>query len=81
MPRVAKVGLASESNQPLYVLGAFGGAARLVARALRGERPPELALEYQKSRSGAYASALQIYDDKRARRPDLELGRAITKAQ
>jgi hypothetical protein len=65
--------LAIERNQPLYVLGAFGGAARLLVRALNGERPPELTLEYQKSRSEAYAAALQVYDAKRAGRPDLAL--------
>jgi hypothetical protein len=65
--------LAIERDQPLYVLGAFGGAARLVARALRGERPAELDLQYQTSKSHDYAQALAVYEVKRTRRPDLSL--------
>jgi hypothetical protein len=65
--------LAIERSQPLYVLGAFGGAARLVARALSGERPAEMELKYQKSISEDYAQALRVYEAKRAQQPQLKL--------
>ena len=72
--------LAIERDQPLYVLGAFGGAARLVARALCSEPPPEMDLQYQKSRSTDYAQALGAYEDKRIRQPELKLPPADYKA-
>jgi hypothetical protein len=65
--------LAVERDQPRYVLGAFGGAARLVVRALRDERPEELDPQYQTSKSHDYAQALGVYEAKRAHRPDLSL--------
>jgi hypothetical protein len=68
--------LAIACDQPLYVLGAFGGAVRLVARALRGERPAEFDIQYQTSKSADYAHALRVYEAKRARQPELKLAPA-----
>jgi hypothetical protein len=68
--------LAIERDQPLYVLGAFGGAARLVARALCGERPAELDIQYQTGKSEDYAQALRVYEAKRVRQPELKLAPA-----
>jgi hypothetical protein len=65
--------LAIGRSQPLYVLGAFGGAARLVARALCGERPAELELQYQTTKSQEYAQALGVYEAKRTSQPELKL--------
>ncbi|MDQ6938378.1 MAG: TIR domain-containing protein, partial [Actinomycetota bacterium] len=39
----------------LFVLGGFGGCARAVAAAMRGERPVELTLDYQVAADPAYA--------------------------
>lgn len=42
--------LTLEHRRPLYVLGGFGGAAEVLARALLSDsRPPELTLEWQKA--------------------------------
>ncbi len=48
LPGIAEeAALALETHGRLYLLGGFGGCAHVVAAALRGERPPELTLDYQ----------------------------------
>ncbi len=70
---VEEVLLAIRAGRPVYVLGGFGGAARLVARALSGESPEELTRTYQETVSPDYAATLAYYDDMRARNPGLAL--------
>jgi hypothetical protein len=60
-------------NQPLYVLGGFGGAASNVAQALTGARPEEFNIGFQRERSPEYAAAMDHYAQIREQRPDLHL--------
>jgi len=43
--------LALRSNKPVYLLGAFGGAAKAIIQCLKGQVPQELTTEYQLSNS------------------------------
>jgi hypothetical protein len=63
--------LAIRARQPLFVLGAFGGAARFVADAIRGRKPEGLTLAYQTRLSPPYAAMLEEYEreEAAARRP------------
>ncbi|PWC40166.1 hypothetical protein TSO221_25660 [Azospirillum sp. TSO22-1] len=70
---VEEVLLATRAGHPVYVLGGFGGGARLVARALAGEQPDELTRAYQEARSPDYAETLRYYDAVRTREPALGL--------
>ena len=54
--------LAIRARQPLFILGAFGGAARLVADAIRGRKPEGLTLAYQTRSSPPYAAMLEEYE-------------------
>jgi hypothetical protein len=54
--------LAIRARQPLFILGAFGGAARLVADAIRGRKPEGLTLAYQTRSSPPYAAMLEGYE-------------------
>jgi hypothetical protein len=65
--------LAIEHNQPLYVMGGFGGAAANVAHALMGGTPQQFDIAFQRAKSPEYSAALDQYDRLRARRPDLSL--------
>ena len=65
--------LAIGRNQPLYVLGGFGGAARNVVQALQGEKPAEFDMAFQRAKSPDYAAAMDAYGQLRTRRPDLNL--------
>jgi hypothetical protein len=65
--------LAIEHNQPLYVLGGFGGAAHNVAQALMGNQPEELDITFQRAKSAEYGAAMDAYAQLRAQRPDLNL--------
>ncbi len=46
--------LALRSHTPLYVVGGFGGCARLVASSLGGARPVEMSLDYQLKHTPRY---------------------------
>lgn len=70
---VEEVLLAVRSKQPLYVLGGFGGAAALVTRALLGEKPEQLTLEFQQRASPDYAGFVSAYERERAEHPELNL--------
>jgi hypothetical protein len=48
------------AGKPLYILGGFGGCARAVIRAVRGETPDELTEAYQ-ARDSAYKAMLDLY--------------------
>jgi SLOG-like protein len=50
-----EVVLAVDAGLPLYVAGGFGGCARAVAAALRGERPVELTHDHQLANTPRYA--------------------------
>jgi SLOG cluster2 len=63
--------LALRRRQPVYVAGGFGGAARLVAQAIRGKKPEALTLDYQTKVSPAYGEMLRVYDGERAKDPTL----------
>ena len=65
--------LAIRKQRPLYVMGGFGGAAGLVAKAILGEHPEALTLEYQEAKSPAYAEVVKIYNSERANHPELKL--------
>ncbi len=62
--------LALRNKIPTYILGGFGGAAKVVARALSGESPDELTEEYQR-RSPKYASMMDLYNNKAQSNPEL----------
>ena len=64
---------AIRKKQPLYVLGGFGGAAALVTRALRGEKPEEFTLDFQQRASPEYAGFVTVYERERTGRPELSL--------
>lgn len=63
--------LALRRGEPVYVAGGFGGAARLVAQAIRGERPEALTLDYQTKASPAYGEMLRVHAQERAKEPAL----------
>jgi hypothetical protein len=73
--------LTLRAGKPLFVLGAFGGAAELCARALRGEETPELDRAYQAARAPGYAPMLELHDSAAAahgiERVDYEAVRAL----
>lgn len=50
--------LALRSDVPLFLLGGFGGCARLVIDALQGEGPMELTVEYQIENTPRYSELL-----------------------
>lgn len=50
--------LTIEAGKPCYVIGGFGGASALVARALEGEQPPALSTEYLAAADPGYAALL-----------------------
>lgn len=54
--------LAIRAGSPTYVLGGFGGAAKLVADALSGHYPIHFSVEYQEKMSPGYADMLALYD-------------------
>jgi hypothetical protein len=49
---------ALSAGVPLFVAGGFGGCGRLVARALHGEEPEELSLDYQRLHTDHYPDLL-----------------------
>jgi hypothetical protein len=65
--------LAIEHNQPIYVMGGFGGAAFNVAQALMGETPREfdMAFQRQHGKSTKYAEVMDKYEQLRMGRPEL----------
>ena len=65
--------LTIRKQRPLYVMGGFGGAAGLVAKAILGEHPEALTLQFQETKSPAYAEVVKIYNGERASHPELKL--------
>jgi hypothetical protein len=65
--------LTIRKQRPLYVMGGFGGAAGLVAKAILGEQPEALTLQFQETKSPAYAEVVKIYNSERASHPELKL--------
>jgi hypothetical protein len=63
--------MAIRAKRPLYVVGGFGGAGRIIAQALQGERPAELTKETQVRLSPLYGEMLAVYDDAQAADPTL----------
>ena len=57
-------------SRPVYVLGGFGGAARLVAEALEGGWPEALSLAWQRRLSPDYGDMLAVHAGEHARAPD-----------
>lgn len=51
--------LAVDMGLPLYVAGGFGGCGRVVAAALEGAAPPELAIEHQMEKTPRYGELLE----------------------
>ena len=70
---VEEVLFAIAAGQPVYVLGGFGGGARLVADALGGGSPRELTRDYQVQAAQGYAETLDVYERERTRAPELVL--------
>lgn len=64
--------LAMKSGKPLFLLGAFGGAARAVAEALAGQRPETLTKAFQMSDDN-YAGMAEEYNRQAAAKPHLNL--------
>ncbi len=54
--------LALQSNKPVYLLGAFGGAASAIIQCLKGQVPKELTTEYQLS-TGDYKVFYHFYNE------------------
>jgi SLOG cluster2/TIR domain len=74
MPGIVEEALLTvRARAPLYVMGGFGGAARLVAKAIRGERPKGLTREFQEAESPSYADVMKTYRREMATRPELTL--------
>ena len=65
--------LTIRKERPLYIMGGFGGAAGLVAKAILGEHPEALTLQFQVTKSQAYGEFLTIYNSERASYPELKL--------
>ena len=84
IPGVVEEALVSlEAGQPLYVIGAFGGAARLVVDLLEGRRREELTWKFQREAPHAVAMRelyeqqgrhWKDYDEIAAPRPTVRLG-------
>ncbi len=55
---IEEVMTALSAGVPLFVAGGFGGCGRLVARALHGEEPEELSLDYQRQHTDRYPDLL-----------------------
>jgi NAD/NADP transhydrogenase beta subunit len=55
---IEEVMTALATGVPLFVAGGFGGCGRIVARALQGEEPEELSLDYQRQHTDQYAELL-----------------------
>jgi hypothetical protein len=51
---IEEAALAIGAEKPLYVVGGFGGCGRVLASALMGAAPEELALEYQLDHTSRY---------------------------
>jgi hypothetical protein len=64
-----EVMLSIDAGRPVFVLGGFGGASRLIARALSGEQPVELTRTWQEERSPDYKETLAFCDAQRAANP------------
>jgi len=64
-----EVVLAIRRSRPVYVLGGFGGAARLVAEALGGGQPEALSLAWQRRLSPPYGDMLAVHAREHARAP------------
>ncbi len=58
--------LAIRSRKPLYLIGGFGGCARVIIDAVEGKNPQELTLEYQeKSTSNpGYAEFVKVFNNR-----------------
>jgi SLOG cluster2/TIR domain len=65
--------LTIRKERPLYIMGGFGGAAGLVAKAILGEHPEALTLQFQVTKSQAYGEFLTTYNSERASHPELKL--------
>lgn len=63
--------MALRREQPVYIAGGFGGAARLVALAIQGKKPEGLTLDYQMKASPSYRDMLRVHDRECARNPTL----------
>lgn len=63
MPGLVEEALCSiDRRQPLFVLGGFGGCARVIWRAIAGEPTPELDLDYQAARGSGYRQLVADYN-------------------
>jgi SLOG cluster2 len=63
--------MAIRARRPLYVVGGFGGAGRIIAQALQGERSAMLSIETQVHLSPPYGEMLAVYHQARAGDPSL----------
>jgi SLOG cluster2/TIR domain len=63
---IEEVLLAARRKQPLYILGGFGGAARLAAAAISHRNPELLTRERQRNISDAYSETLRFYESRRS---------------
>jgi hypothetical protein len=54
---------ALKSNKPVFLIGAFGGCAKVIIRTLKGERPDEFTEEYQLKKK-QYADLYKYYNEK-----------------
>jgi hypothetical protein len=65
--------LSIRRNQPIYIVGGFGGAARVVALAVYGQKPSYLSREYQNHTSSDYTATLSFYEKRKSESPGLNL--------
>lgn len=66
---VEEVLISIRRSRPVYVLGGFGGAARLLSKALAGGRPKALSLDKQRRLSPSYGEMLDVHTREHARAP------------
>lgn len=61
IPGIVEEFLTFAQLKPVYLVGGFGGMTAVLIRAVQGERPPELTMEYQ-SGSGKRTPIIEYYN-------------------
>ncbi len=58
--------LAIRSRKPLYLIGGFGGCAKVIIDAVEDKNPQELTLEYHSKSNPGYAEFVKAFNDRAA---------------
>jgi hypothetical protein len=70
---VEEVLLAIQRQQPVYIAGGFGGAARIVADVIEGKKPPNLSRSFQERIGQPYIETFRFYEERRKQSSDVQL--------